>query len=343
MNLIVFFSFLVAFQSAAVFGLTDLRLGTSVRSFGGALKGGLMLPYPNETIMFEHNCTLPPCQLTECWFTGTVATFPSLIIRFYIDDEAPLEFELYRAHGIGFENDATQPPNQYVGKNAHYGGIYNTYRVPFASSIRVTWQLPVPWVNGTTPAYYWSIVRGLEGAPIVVGDFALPDSARLRLYKNENITLQPLEFTTLATSSGTNGGMIFQVFVEARSTDPNFLEACFRLYLDGASSPMFLSSGTEDFFLSAYYFNGGTYFGTESGLTTLQQGNNSFEMSAYKFFVRDPLLWSSSFKLVWRNMEDASCPNAWIAGQGPAFVGTPRKRVGVAPNTYSSYVWTYEW
>ncbi len=42
------------------------------------------------------------------------------------------------------------------------------------------------------------------------------------------------------------------------SADPNFLEACVRFYPNdpsGASEPVYLSSGTEDFFLSASYFD----------------------------------------------------------------------------------------
>ena len=34
-----------------------------------------------------------------------------------------------------------------------------------------------------------------------------------------------------------------------------YLEACMRALVDGSTDPIFLSSGAEDYFLSAYYFN----------------------------------------------------------------------------------------
>jgi len=260
----------------------------------------------------------------------------------YVDwEETPsLDFQLYYAHGIGWGNDSTWQSNEIIGKNAHGGGLYNTYRIPFGTNVRVTATLA--W---DTPNTFWFILRGLENIPTLVGDLELPASARLKLYKNQNVTLQPLQYTTLAST--VNSGMLFQVFIEATSADLNFLEACFRAYLDNATVPQFLSSGTEDFFLSAFYFNGGSYESSQSGLTNFNTPSGQpVELSMYKFFWRDPVVWSSALELVWRNMEDSACPSAWPptasayhdVRQNPIF-DIP----AVAPMTYTSYVWTYEW
>ncbi len=40
-----------------------------------------------------------------------------------------------------------------------------------------------------------------------------------------------------------------------------------RFYADGATQPLFLSSGAEDYFLSASYFDEGMFKGPNSGLT----------------------------------------------------------------------------
>jgi len=40
-----------------------------------------------------------------------------------------------------------------------------------------------------------------------------------------------------------------------------------RAKIDGAANITWLSSGTEDFFLSAYYFDAGVYHTENSGLT----------------------------------------------------------------------------
>ena len=46
-----------------------------------------------------------------------------------------------------------------------------------------------------------------------------------------------------------------------------YLEACMRAVIDGADKPLFLSSGGEDYYLSAYYFNQGEFKTPNSGLT----------------------------------------------------------------------------
>jgi hypothetical protein len=51
------------------------------------------------------------------------------------------------------------------------------------------------------------------------------------------------------------GGAILAVQLDATGPSYQYLEACLRFYVDGAEQPIFLSSGAEDFFLSAFYFD----------------------------------------------------------------------------------------
>ena len=74
-----------------------------------------------------------------------------------------------------------------------------------------------------------------------------------------------------------------------------------RVLIDGATSPLFfLSSGAEDYFLSAYYFNEGNFKTPNAGLT-YYDGNGT--LSAYKVHDRDPIMWHDGIKLVFRNCE----------------------------------------
>jgi len=50
---------------------------------------------------------------------------------------------------------------------------------------------------------------------------------------------------TLVNTSNTVSGALFLVTIKSISKDFNYLEACFRAYMDGATTPQFLSSGTE--------------------------------------------------------------------------------------------------
>ena len=267
-------------------------------------------------------------------------------IRIYIDGEAvaSLDFQLFLAHGVGF-SEALEKPNIPWGTRriAHTadGGIYNTYQIPFSSSFRVTATHPV---GGA----FWYIIRGIENVPVTIGHLTLPSNARLHLYKNEGVKLTPLEFLTLAKVSNT-AGLLFQVTLAANSTDFNYLEACFRANIDDSANTTWLSSGTEDFFLSAYYFNRGIYHLDNSGLTYIDQPG---VMSAYKFFENDPLLFTKSFELTWRCGETINsnngCPNDWpppglsisSSNGGSAHQGSTPK---LANTVVTTYTWVYEY
>ena len=264
-------------------------------------------------------------------------------IRIYIDDEinANIEFKLLLAHGVGF-TEKDEVPNIPWGTRriAHGadGGIYNTYRIPFMKSIMVTASHP----NG---GIFWYIIRGVENYPLILGSLLLPKTARLRLYKNEKVTLQPLQFLTLANVAQT-AGALYQVTLAVESNSSSYLEACMRARIDGSPDITWLSSGTEDFFLSAYYFNRGLYHLDNAGLTYKSNGT----LSAYKFFENDPFLFSSSLELIWRCGETINppdlqgCPSDFPPGDS----GYKHRDYYSAPKvldaiTATTYTWVYEW
>ncbi len=53
-------------------------------------------------------------------------------------------------------------------------------------------------------------------------------------------------------------GMLLSTFIDVTSADPNYLEGCFHI-VNSDGSVQFLSSGTEDYFLSASYFDEGIF------------------------------------------------------------------------------------
>jgi len=340
---------------------------TKVKTFGTAIKNGHLTT--SEQTIFEHSC-VGGGVVTEMWMTGGWAGFDQTQVRIYVDGESTpsIDYRLYMALGIGFGDDSTWQGNEILGKTAHGGGAYHTYRIPFTSSIKITANLAYQADN-----VFWFIVRGLENTPVILGDLLLPADTKLKLYKNTNVTVQPYDYTTLATSP--KGGAVFMVTIQAASSDLNFLEACVRAYIDGAARPQYLSSGTEDFFLSAFYYNGGLFTNSQSGLTHFDTQSNPNKLSMYKLFWRDPVIFSNGLKLVWRNMEDADCPTAWppasdalsgdtiedpeAEGLDPLAYQYKSRRVPdavqtataqqtddgpkVAPMTYTSYTWVYEW
>ncbi|XP_066924957.1 uncharacterized protein [Clytia hemisphaerica] len=301
-----------------------------------------------------------PGVITEQWFTSENDCFAAdSIIRYYIDNGTvpAIEGSLFLMHGIGWDNGAKAGPwgNKWVGQLAQNGGLYNTIRIPYGKSIRVT-------VTPPRSGVYWFILRGVENYGVVVGDLALPPTARLRLQKIENKQFDVYEYIDLARSIKENG-LLFMVTLAANSTDFNYLEGCFRLCTRDHTDVQYLSSGTEDFFLSAFYYNKGVYHTQHAGLTYFQHPGT---MSAYKIFASDPLIFKDSFHLLWRQSEknDNECYTRTGAEEceflpdGTATLRSTKQQIDLnvhkkyptlnekpmfAVTNISSYVWFYEW
>eukprot|EP00999_Lentomonas_sp_LEN2_P003011 NODE_868_length_1145_cov_111.340864_g826_i0.p1 GENE.NODE_868_length_1145_cov_111.340864_g826_i0~~NODE_868_length_1145_cov_111.340864_g826_i0.p1 ORF type:complete len:354 (+),score=69.83 NODE_868_length_1145_cov_111.340864_g826_i0:55-1116(+) len=331
----------------------------NTRTFGTAIKGGAL--NGTEQTVFEYTLKGKLGVVNYIWVTGAT---PNTRIRLYIDGETvpSLDFNFYEGTGIGWSNDTGRPwGNAIMGKNAGHTS-YITYRIPFGEKIKITLTYQPPSQNladlaqpfdPATNHAFWFICRGLDfktPQPIEWGSggYTIPPTARLKLYKSAG-TLKPLEFTTLYDKPKQDGA-VWMVFIQANSSDLNFLEACFRAYIGGATDPMFLSSGTEDFFNSAFYFDRGTFHDPLSGLSNkAKQGpGDQWRLGMYRTFDRDPLVFSDGLKLKWRNFEsvglkNGQCPNRWAGspdtGVEPKMVGDPEVNV----MSYSSYTWVYEW
>lgn len=337
---------------------------TAQKMFGHSIKGGHLVAYKEITV-FEHKCSTPPCTITQlhCPTAGRRG-WEASVLRMYVDGEAQasIELTLLELANVGKFNTGGNERNlepwgvALFGHTAENGGVYSTVRFPFGSSVKVTLKSSL---SGT----YWFILRGVEAYPVVLGDLVLPVAARLRVHHARDVALQPMAFITMANVSRGTSGAVLSLKLDSTSTDMNYLEACVRAYIDGAEQPLFLSSGAEDYFLSAYYFNENLFKTPNSGLT-FYDGKGT--LSAYKVHDRDPILFSDGLALAWRNCEVTSgcgntsfCPNQWcppgatpvaVPSTAPGAEGSNVSRSGanaghpdVAVATYSTTVWIYEW
>lgn len=270
-----------------------VELSDDMKSFSHAQKNGHCIA-GQEIAIFQRNESVPGV-VTEQWFTGENCFNNASLIRYYIDgDVAPsIEGYLYMMHGIGFYNLTAATPwgTKWIGHLAAGGGLYNTMRVPYQKNILVTLQ---PIKSG----FFWFILRGMENYPVVIGDVQLPTNARLKLDKIDKKTYPSFQFVTLASSA--KNALLFMVNVAGESKDFNYLEGCFRTLEGNKTEPQYLSSGTEDFFMSAYYYNKGAYHTDHAGLTYFKLPGT---MSAYKIFADDPVVLRNGFRLFWRISE----------------------------------------
>jgi len=316
----------------SAFPQTERVSAGAIKTFGTAISSAPLTW--NEQNLFNYTAS-NPAAITHWWFTGG-PDVDNVILRFYIDGEstASIQLSIDMAVGIGFDDDTAPWGNALIGKGARTGGVYNNIRIPFQRQIRITCQQPTYEPQGG----FYFIVRGAENIPIYIGDLVVPSTARLQVLKIVNVTYNPLDLVNVVTYAGGPGALLMWTLSVA-SGNLNFLEGCVRAYIDGGAK-MLLSSGTEDYFDSAYYFDGGRFTFQVSGLTHDASANGPFgtTLSAYRFHTQDPIVWQNTFQLVWRNGDTVNPQNGQkcIDDNGNT-VGNPTKSI------VNTYAWVYTW
>ena len=110
----------------------------------------------------------------------------------------------------------------------------------------------------------------------------------------------------------------------------------------------------SDYFLSASYFDEGTFYSPEAGLTYRGPGG---DLSAYKTHERDLIPFHGGFTFLWRNEETSNCPTAWPPNPAPPASSADAiqsRKLGVAgmnkpkaprvgPVTVTTIVYYYAW
>ena len=181
-------------------------------------------------------------------------------------------------------------------------------------------------------------MRGLEGMPLEIGDIMLPDTARLSLVRSD-VNLTALEFVDLVNIPQGNG-MLFSVTMQVESTiNLNFMEGCFHYYDTTRTEfpGMIISTGMEDYFVSAYYFDGGEFRSPIAGNTHLESAG-AMKWSGYRFHEMDPIVFSNGMRFQWRN-GDVSDPVTGLkcTQVDGKPVGNPQ------PSHVVAYAWVYQW
>lgn len=186
----------------------------------------------------------------------------------------------------------------------------------------------------------WFIIRGTENLPINFHGFQLPSNARMILYKIENKIYDPLAWVHLVNIS-TGRGLLFSHTLSIFSGNLNFLEGCYHAYTKSKQNfpGLIVSTGTEDYFDSSYYFNAGRFHFEVSGYTHYREySNKTLEWSAYRMHDIDPIFFTDGFRFDWRNgdvVDDRGFK--CILDQGGEPIGSPTQSIVTA------YTWVYIW
>jgi len=292
-----------------------------------------------ETEQFIFNQHVTPGNtgvMTHYWTTYPSNVDNGVVVRYYIDGEttASIEFEPSLACGVGFYDPQAPWGTKWFGKGAADGGWFWNFRVPFQKSILISVQHKFGSFGG-----FYMIVRGGLNIPIVVGDQPIPSlsTARLQQFVTD-ATFQPVDFVPLATVARGQRGVFFMHSLSVKSGNMNFLEGCFHMYTGDQTFPgTLLSTGTEDYFDSAWYFNAGQFHLPVSGFTHLNQ-TDGVMWSAYRFHDMDPLYFNDGFEFVWRNGDTVDPAGIKCFMQfGGSLAGNP------TASDVKAYAWLYTW
>ena len=308
---------------------------------------------PSETVYLNHTIADPSAFFGAVllWWTGGASSNDNTTLRFYVDGEdlPSIELQVARACGVGFGDEAVFG-TRFFGHAAATTGWSNSIPVPFGSSIVVTASNPVSAEN-------WLYVRGQEfplaGPGLSFGGpLTLPPSARLRLQVTQG-TFEPLEFVDLASvdpasvAAGLNGAYLFAMYLELDSGNQNVLEGCYHAYnsfgnatRDGQWPGELVATGTEDFFLSSYYFNAGPFWHENSGYTHSDSRGRGARESMYRVFAQDPMVFGrNGFRLQYRigDVNDPATGLKCTLQSGGSPSGDPK------PTDVVSYAWIYVW
>ena len=316
----------------------------AARSFGTGLSSNRL--YTHETPIYNYSlsATAKMGTTTHFWATGSPAVaVDTAIWRYYIDGETTpsIVYVTTLFSGVGFDDPVSPWANSVIGKGAHSGGLFSNMRIPFARSIRLTGQIDVNSVpNGTTSCVLYVQVRGAEDLPIVIGDYVLPTDARLHQTVLNGYVAAPLEYVPLM-SVPDGEGLLYMIVQSVQSSTPFYIEGCHRMFTSFNSTEwpaMIVSTGMEDYFDSAFTFNGGPFHFEISGLTHFLVNSNTAEMSAYRIHQRDPIFFNNGGRFVWRNGDALDDQNRKCLTQsGGNTIGNPQ------PNTMHTYGFAYVW
>lgn len=288
------------------------------------------------------------------WMTGTFSKgnigVESVLVSLYIDGETNASLSYYPYTLAGFPSyeafaSAGTPP---LSKNTWQAALFsrgsasswtNNMQIPFQKSLQITLQLMTP--NGTATVYYQA--HGLDGISPTFAGVTLPPTARMVMQTWSGI-LPALSYLPVVNFAAGTKGMIVGIAIAFVAPNLNTLEGCFHLYKT-ASTPYpgeLHSTGTEDEFLSSYYFDLGVYQGKSSGIFYKNWGGTpttNASISMYRTYQDDPMIFNDGGKFVWRNGDTADAVTGikCMIETGGVVAGSP------GPAETQTLSWSYVW
>lgn len=195
-------------------------------------------------------------------------------ISVYIDGETDpsLQYYPYQLTGVpSVDAHNTMPASNSSWSSALFGRYSTTswnsnLNIPFGTSVAITLQfLPTDETANSTVVYYQA--HGSTAASAYLGNTQLPSTARLMLQSNV-LSVAALDYLPVVSVDAGKSGVVAALAMAFVAPNLNTLEGCFHFYPtnDTVYPGRLHSTGTEDEFLSSYYFDLGVFQDKSAGL-----------------------------------------------------------------------------
>jgi hypothetical protein len=125
--------------------------------------------------------------------------------------------------------------------------------------------LPTDETANATTVYYQA--HGTTKGSAYLGNYQLPSNARLVMQKKQ-VSVAALDYLSVVNVDGGMSGVVAGIAMAFVAPNLNTLEGCFHFYPTNTTAypGRLRSTGTEDEFLSSYYFDLGIYNRHSAGL-----------------------------------------------------------------------------
>lgn len=226
--------------------------------------------------------------ITNIWLTFTCSDKNALrkvLLKMYWDDEKnpSVEVPIGDFFGVGF--------SQYI----HYtslllgmssGGYYSFFPMPFKKSAKIE---IINNASEVIDGFFYNIgYREVKNLPKDTAYFHAKYRQEIKTQKGKNYLILN------AKGKGNFVGLVLNMW-GYRKDYLMFLEGDEIITVDEEKIPSVMGTGTEDYFLSGYYFNKGTYYAPLHGCLIKDKENS--KISAYRFRIADAIPFNKEIKV----------------------------------------------
>jgi hypothetical protein len=332
--------FLLTLHALAV---TASKNSSSISSFNCAISTLYIKAGDAPYSVCKYTSVTGQAAITLQWYTaGPISKKgdggESVQISIWLDGILSLQYYPYQLAGMPSFESFNATPATNTWSSALFGRYSATswnsnIAIPFNGSLEITLQY-IPPTGGAT-IYYQA--HGIDGVQQSFNGIQLPSHARLQL-QTQRLTLPALAYLPIVTVPAGNTGVIAGIAIAFTAPNLNTLEGCFHLYTTSTTPypGQLHSTGTEDEFISSYYFDLGVFQGRSAGIFYKVDAPASISM--YRNYQDDAMVVNDGGSFVWRNGDTSDDTGVKCMVQtGGHIAGNP----GAADTQTQS--WVYVW